>query len=623
MNIVVLIKDVPDITRINAASWNNEKGTLKRSTLPSRINPLDNKALALALDLKREWPLVNGSINVMSMGPGSALNTLKRAMATGCDRAVLLKDSAFAGSDTLATSKILAQGVIKLRDQFFPEEDYLVICGMQSIDGDTAQVPAQLAEELKLPLVPYINGLEKEEGNYYLRTIQERGEGRAALSASSALLTLADYHHQPYPSFHLYRKSLKGEGLYLWNRQDLGLEKDRTGLKASGTQVVRVFQQEGQGGRHCRYLDHPSKLDLHQILSQKEEKSSFQASPGLLEDLPALKGPLWIWLESNQDSFHKASLQLLGKALSLAAERNTSVEILCYQPSEEALKKVFLPGVSKAYRLISQECCTASDIAHSLAEMAKQHNPEVFLFAATPSGRILAPATASLMEGGLTADCTRLEWAREGKYKGQLIQTRPALGGNIMASIVSREGHCTMATVRPGVFPLPERTSSGEAPVEEILIHSRKSGWKIQESWTIEKSMNLSEASIILSVGAGVKSGKDLEKYIRPLAEELGRVYGKEVILCGSRRAVERNLIEASVQIGQTGSTVAPHLYIAVGISGAVQHLAGIEQSFQILALNRDSAAPIFKYADYGLIGDYQQWIPQWLTVLKGMKSYE
>jgi len=170
------------------------------------------------------------------------------------------------------------------------------------------------------------------------------------------------------------------------------------------------------------------------------------------------------------------------------------------------------------------------------------------------------------MEGGLTADCTRLEWAREGKYKGQLIQTRPALGGNIMASIVSREGHCTMATVRPGVFPLPERTSSGEAPVEEILIHFRKSGWKIQESWTIEKSMNLSEA---------------------------------------------------------TGSTVAPHLYIAVGISGAVQHLAGIEQSFQILALNRDSAAPIFKYADYGLIGDYQQWIPQWLTALKGMKSYE
>jgi len=254
--------------------------------------------------------------------------------------------------------------------------------------------------------------------------------------------------------------------------------------------------------------------------------------------------------------------------------------------------------------------------ARVAVDLARERKPYIFLLGATPVGRDLAPRIASALRAGLTADCTGLQigdFENKGHvYKDLLYQIRPAFGGNIIATIVNPETRPQMATVREGVMRLGEPDEARTGRVEHVAVQldPRDLVLQVLERETRAPACNLKNASIIVSGGAGVGS-KENFRLIYELAEALGAEVG------ASRAAVDAGYISHEHQVGQTGMTVRPRLYIACGISGAVQHRAGMDQSGTIVAINSDPNAPIFQIAHYKIVGDLNQVIPMMIRACK------
>lgn len=247
------------------------------------------------------------------------------------------------------------------------------------------------------------------------------------------------------------------------------------------------------------------------------------------------------------------------------------------------------------------------------AAIAKE-KPSVFLCGATPNGRDLAPRVASRLRLGLTADCTALSLDE----KGRLLQTRPAFGGNIMATIVAPYTRPQMATVRPNVFAAGAEDPGRRVPIENMPVTLSRSAIRtrlIEETCLPPGEKPIEEARIIVSAGRGIGSPANLD-VVRTLAARLGAT------LTGSRAIVELGWIPQRLQVGQSGTTVSPELYIAVGISGAVQHVAGMRGSGKIIAVNTDPEAPIFKIADLGIVGDAMAIMPKLIAAIENTRSH-
>jgi electron transfer flavoprotein alpha subunit len=251
-----------------------------------------------------------------------------------------------------------------------------------------------------------------------------------------------------------------------------------------------------------------------------------------------------------------------------------------------------------------------------MIQVIKDYKPQIVLYGATTEGRDLGPRVASNLKVGLTADCTDLQIGdhtqKETEYKDILYQIRPAFGGNIIATIVSPEKKPQMATVREGVMRMAQPNTSRKAETIKINANLGKDDFpsEIIDRIMEEKSVNLKGAQIIVSGGMGVGS-KENFALIRELAQTLGAEVG------ASRAAVDQGFIGKEHQVGQTGTTVRPKLYIACGISGAIQHRAGMDASSRIIAINSDPEAPIFGIAHYGIVGDLNEVIPRMIKAYK------
>ncbi len=260
---------------------------------------------------------------------------------------------------------------------------------------------------------------------------------------------------------------------------------------------------------------------------------------------------------------------------------------------------------------------TSHPYAKSVVGVIRRHQPAIVLFGATIIGRDVAPRIASALKCGLTADCTELRIgehkALKQVYQNTLLQVRPAFGGNIMATIVSPESVPSMATVRPGVTKLdpPDTSLSAEVVVEESGLTQDDFMTEVVEVVRREKSVNLGAAQIIVAAGAGAAAPASLA-LVRKLAETIGGV------VAVSRPLVDAGLFSHDHQVGQTGTTVHANLYIACGISGQIQHRAGMAGSKRIVAINSDPDAPIFRIAHYGIVGDLNEVIPKMIEAYKG-----
>ena len=264
------------------------------------------------------------------------------------------------------------------------------------------------------------------------------------------------------------------------------------------------------------------------------------------------------------------------------------------------------------------EVYTTLPYARVVGDVVERERPDVVLFGASPTGRDLAPRVASRLRTGLTADCTNLRIAdhtdpvRKTEYRNLLHQIRPAFGGNVIATIVTPNHRPQMATVREGVMrmPEPDPSRSGDVVPVEVELSAEAEAVRIIERVKAERTVNLKGAKVIVSGGAGVGSPEGFQ-LIRELAHTLGGEVG------ASRAAVDGGYISRDHQVGQTGTTVRPKLYIAAGISGSVQHRAGMSESGKIIAINLDPEAPIFGLAHYGIVGDLFEVIPMMIDAYK------
>ena len=336
-------------------------------------------------------------------------------------------------------------------------------------------------------------------------------------------------------------------------------------------------------------------------------------------------GEVWVFAEQEEGKLAEIAFELLGKARELADKLGVKVGAVLMGSGVEALAKPLFAGGADIVHLVDDPALKVfrnKAYRHAMVELVKECSPQIVIFGATHMGRDLGPAVASALRCGLTADCTDLQIGdytdkKTGEeFKNVLHQIRPAFGGNIIATIVNARHWPQMATVREGVMkPLANNDRMIEWSNDRIIRHdSHLVGVEIPTE-VVEivrkvSSVNLKGSRVIVAGGAGVGS-KENFALLHDLAAALGGAVG------GSRAAVDLGYCEHERQIGQTGVTVRPALMISCGISGAVQHLAGMQDSQKIIAINTDKDAPIFKVAHYGIVGDLNVVIPKLIRAIK------
>ncbi len=322
---------------------------------------------------------------------------------------------------------------------------------------------------------------------------------------------------------------------------------------------------------------------------------------------------VWVIIEYAHGNIAPVSWELLGEGRKLADNIGCELcgVITGYQV-ENVITEAFAYGAEKVYAIddpVLKDFRT-EPYAEAICSLVRKYQPEIILMGATAMGRDVFPAVATRMKTGLTADCTVLTIDPESKF---LLQTRPAFGGNIMATIQCKKHRPQMATVRPRVMAMPERVEgrTGEIVREELGIAEEDVLTKVVEFIKGDaKSIFLDKAEVIVAVGLGIAAKKNLE-----IVQELADVIGGTI--AGSRGAVEAGWLSHDQQVGQTGVTVRPKLYMAIGVSGAIQHLVGMETSDFILAINNDPDAGIFRVANIGIVGDLFQVVPALTAELK------
>ena len=324
---------------------------------------------------------------------------------------------------------------------------------------------------------------------------------------------------------------------------------------------------------------------------------------------------IWVFAQHEDGEISDVSLELLGKGREMADMLGRKLGAVLVGDGVKCLARELIEhGADTVYlaRDASLKTYRTLPYARAICGIARDMKPEIFLFGATPVGRDLAPRVASALRCGLTADCTDLRIGdyvsptKKKKYENLLLQIRPAFGGNIIATIVNPETRPQMATVREGVMAMRERETGRKGDVVEVPARIEEGDLAVEvvERKPGKRTVNLRKAKVIVSGGAGV-GGKENFDLVFRLAEALGASVG------ASRSAVDSGFIDKEHQVGQTGVTVRPKLYIACGISGAVQHRAGMSESMKIIAINADPEAPIFGVAHYGIVGNLHEVIPK------------
>ncbi len=583
MKIDVCVKQVPasNETRLDPVTH-----TIIRDSSAAILNPFDAYAVEEALLLRERC---GGTVKAFSMGIPAAADILRRVLALGVDDALLLTDSAFAGSDTLATSRVLAAAIAA---DGLPD---LILCGRIATDGDTAQVGPMLAECLGIPHVSDVAAVEElSEKAAVVRRLTDYGYARIRVKLPALLTVLKEINNPRLPSLTGILRA-ENKPVPTADHSILGIDPAGTGLAGSSTRVVSSFRPvldkkseilsgtpEQQAGQ---FLDRLNAADG--TGARRKVEAVLPETPP--HAVPASSGSIWVFCEPSPDGIHPVAFELLGEASRLSAGLHCSVTALLPGGCEEFAPKLAAGGADAVILIENADAAQPDELQYTsdLAGLIRKYDPAVLLIGATAFGRSMAPRLAARLGTGLTADCTALSADPD---TGLLKQTRPAFGGNLMATIICPDHRPQMATVRPKVFPVP--ASDPDRPWQ--LIREKSTAAPYVPEWleriASAEDMDIGKADILVAVGQGIGGAENLA-----LAEKLARkLHGA---LASSRPLVDNGVMPYPRQVGQTGKTVAPRLYLALGISGAIQHMAGIAAQ-KLVAVNTDPDAPICGYAD-------------------------
>ena len=691
---IVLVKQVPDVSQITDNAFDPKTGNLIRTRLPSVINELDAQALAFAHHMKTISSDTDGKVVVLTMGPPMAAEVLRYSLSRCADTAVLLTDRALGGADTVATANPLAHATQKICAELLGgSNDYYIISGMQSVDGDTAQVPAQMAEELNIPCVPYATEAHYKNGQFTFTRIVSGGSQVVQPLSTPAIITVAKYEYSLFASFARTRQGNQTE-LVQWGADDV--KATAMGVAGSKTRVIRVFPP-GKTTRKCQQVESTQELakiivanlnsndnakdikaerspdyilpekrtdkldrryegtakeasDFNLLVEKLKELNDTDAATvseetkekiladknisfhkkalddmlnGLTLSNPEYSGEVWVMAEYAENTINAATFELIGKARELADSLCTVVGVVLVGDQIKSMAdNLIAAGTDKVY-LIEDAILKDFD-PHSyrtaVSDVVKKYQPQIVLYGATPQGRVLAPMVSYRVGCGLTADCTGLD-VRDSSRKGQiaiLMQTRPALGGNIMATICTKDSTCQMATARPGVMKRlePDASRKGQIIEHPVELTERDLSLKIISKDKGQGNVNF-DSEVIISGGKGMQNQDTFNRLLGGLCGAIQTKFDVAVEQGATRTAIEQGFAERIHQVGQTGTAVGPKLYVAVGISGAIQHMIGVANTETIVAVNTDPNAPIFKQCDYYIIGNAEQVVPELAEAIK------
>ncbi len=627
LTIITLIKQVPLASEMRMGA----DGLMDRTEAKSIINIDCQYALEAGLQLKTQKS--DAKLIVCSMGPPSFTQSLKKAISMGYDEAYLLSDRKLGGSDTYATGLAISTMLKHLGFGKGLNEEFVLLAGRQTSDGDTAHVPSQVAAGLGIPQGTFIETAEFEDSRIKARRIIEGGYQMMSLPVPCAMSFTPTGVDPRKPSLVGAIKATDTEVKVL-GIDDIGLGTEKIGISGSPTIVAKVVNIESTRAEAKISNDVDSFVKDFEsgknILEKKEkrEKKEKKADESLkvIDFRDGASGVL-TWAEVVQGKISRPSLEILTPARDLAnsLDDGTKVTTLLIGGDIGHLADELISHGSDEVIIVDDKRLKEYMIlpfANIFEQVIKKNRYEITLFAATTAGRELAPRIAFGLGSGVTADCTGLsigEYVKRDKetkekvvYRPILESRRPTYGESKLATILGFE--CPqISTARAGTFPVPKSDPEREGKIVEFKPELDKDLFIVEIIETVigEGGMQgLFDADIIVSGGRGTVS--DGMQLVKDLAEALKK-QGINAEWASSRVMVDEGIAEYARQIGQTGKTVRPKVYVAIGISGAVQHIAGIKESDTVIAINHNPKEPIFSNSDFGIVGEYEDVIPDFI----------
>ena len=634
LTIITLIKQVPLPSEMRMG----EDGLMDRTKAKSIINIDCQFGLEAGLQLKKKYP--DARMIVCSMGPQSFETALRTAISMGYDDAYLLSDRKLGGSDTFATGLALATMLKHLGFSKDSKEPFVILAGRQTSDGDTAHVPSQVAENLGIPQATFVERVQADDnGNIIARRMIEGGFQMMQLPMPCVISFTPTGIGPRKPSLVGAIKARNAQ-IHVLNVEDIHLATDKIGLAGSPTIVYAiqdivsdrppVMMAEGQGEKQL-VNDFITKFKTGGNALQKVE--SKEKADKELPDFPVVdirngaKGIL-TWAEITNGKVARPSIELLTPARNLADELGADTKItsvLIGKNVEPLAQTLFEHGADEVILVEDErlEEYLVLPFADIFAQINKERRPEIVLFAATTSGRELAPRVAVKTGSGVTADCTGLIIGNYVDRKKKEIvypilhSRRPTYGESKLATILGFE-FPQVSTARAGTFKImdEQKGRTGKLSVFKPQLNDNDFIVNILQTVRGEGGMQkLFEADIIVSGGRGTVN--DELARVKALAEAL-KAQGIKAEWACSRVVVDGGYAEYARQVGQTGKTVRPKVYVAIGISGAIQHIAGIKESGKIVAIDHNAKASIFRHADFGIVGEYEDIVPELIEQVKG-----
>jgi len=627
LTIISLMKQVPLPSEMRMG----DDGLMDRTKAKSIINIDCGYALEAGLQMKIDNP--DAKLIVCSMGPPSFDISLKKAISMGYDEAYLLSDRKLGGSDTYATGLAISTMLKHLGFGKGLNEDFIIVAGRQTSDGDTAHVPSQVAENMGIPQATFIEVADLKDGHITARRIIEGGYQMMRLPIPCTLSFTPTGVNPRRPSLSGAVKARSTE-VTVFNIDDINLSDEMIGLSGSPTIVAKVANitserapikmcdGHGEAALVSSLVDN-MKAGKNTIEVKEKKVAKVKKRPEGFEEVDFRNGASGIltWAEVVNGKISRPSLELLTPARSLATDLGGDTKVITLLIGRDIgnLAKELIAHGADEVVVVDDERLEEYRIlpfATIFAQVIKDKNPEIALFAATTAGRELAPRIGVKTLGGVTADCTALEIGEHFDRKKKKIfapileSRRPTYGESKLATILGFV--CPqISTARAGTFEVPTSDESREGIITPFEPELPQSDFVTEIIETVRGEgglQNLFEADIIVTGGRGTTS--DEMKLVKELATALNN-QGINTEWAVSRPIVDESLAEYARQIGQTGKTVRPKVYIAIGISGAVQHIAGMKESETIVAINHNAKETIFHNADFGIVGDYEDIMPE------------
>ena len=606
MKIAVCVKFVPVVSRIE---FDYENKVIQREGVPSEINPFDLLGINMAVDLKAG---ADDTVIALSMGPPNAAEGLTQCYALGADRGILLSDRALAGSDTLATAQALALALQR-------ESPDLIVCGRNSSDAETGQVGPEVAEIMGLPHISNVRKLEIDRADNRIVAERATDEGYQVIECPlpAVVCVTEGAGQERYPGRDEMTEAQE-RSIEQLTCADLTDDLSLFGLDGSPTWVedIRLVEPD----RLAVVIREETPEDAaRQVADMLRDRlatlSSAAGSDTGNAALPRHNGgdrSIWVVAELAADGVRQVTLEMLGKARALTPITRSEVVAIVIQhggPSSDLTTQLAEAGADRILTLDTTDLgvLCGRGVSSALSDAIADQPPYAILFAATADGRDLAARIAARQRLGLTGDAIDLEI----NDAGQLVQLKPALGGNVVAPILSKTLP-NLVTLRPGVLT-PGPAESNVNPVIEV-IPATPSGdvdvTLVSEHFSEEHgALELTSAEVVVGLGMGI--GEESVAAAQQLASSIG------ASIATTRNVVHSGWLPHHIQVGISGRTIAPQVYLAVGIRGAFNHTVGIQKAGVILAINRNHRAAIFRAADYGIVGDWNEYLPPLVEAIR------